>query len=147
MNIILTETVDNLGNAGDLLKVKDGFARNFLIPRGLAILATTQNIKTLDHEKRLVQDRLNKTRREAQALASRIESVSCTVTKPVGEEEKLFGAVTSADIQTSLKNEGFDIDRKKIKLDEPIKSLGIFTVPVKVYAEVTANLKVWVVKE
>lgn len=147
MNIILTETVDNLGNAGDLIKVKDGFARNFLIPRGLAILATTQNIKTLEHEKRLVQDRLNKTRREAQALASRIESVSCTVTKPVGEEEKLFGAVTSADIQVSLKNEGFDIDRKKIQLDEPIKSLGIFTVPVKVHAEVTANLKVWVVKE
>ncbi len=147
MDIILTEDITHLGNAGDLIKVKDGYARNFLIPNGKAIMATTQNIKKLDHQKRQVQEKLNKVKKEAEKLAARVESVSCTVTKPVGEEDKLFGSVTSADIYNSLKNEGIEIDKKKIILDEPLKSLGIFTVPVKIHPEVTADLKVWVVKE
>jgi large subunit ribosomal protein L9 len=147
MDIILTEDVENLGAAGDLLKVKDGFARNFLIPGGKAMPATMQNVKMLEHQKQLVQSKLNKLKREAEQLARRIEDISCTVAKPVGEEDKLFGAVTAADIQSSLAQENIEIDRRKILLDEPLKSLGIFTVPVKLHPEVTAQLKVWVVKE
>ena len=147
MNIILTEDVESLGSAGDLLKVKDGFARNYLIPGGKAMVATTQNVKMLEHQKQLVQAQLNKLKREAEQLARKIEDTSCTVAKPVGEEDKIFGAVTSADIQSSLAHEGLVIDKKKIQLDEPLKSLGIFTVPIKLHPEVTAQLKVWVVKE
>jgi len=147
MNIILTEDVESLGSAGDLVKVKDGFARNYLIPGGKAMVATTQNVKMLEHQKQLVQARLNKLKREAEQFARRVEEVSCTVAKQVGEEEKIFGAVTAADIQSSLAHEGIEIDKRKILLDEPLKSLGIFTVPVKLHPEVTAQLKVWVVKE
>lgn len=147
MNIILTEDVESLGSAGALVKVKDGFARNYLIPGGKAMVATTQNVKLLEHQKQLVQGRLNKLKREAELLARKIEEVSCTVAKQAGEEDKIFGAVTAADIQGSLAHEGIEIDRRKIQLDEPLKSLGIFTVPVKLHPEVTAQLKVWVVKE
>ncbi len=147
MKIILTEDFESLGTAGDMMKVKDGYARNYLIPKGVAVMATTLNIKNLEHQKRQIHDKLNKAVREAEQMARKIESVSCTVAKPVGEDEKLFGSVTAIDIQSSLKNEGIDIDKKKIDLDEPLKNLGIFTVPVKVHPQVTANLKVWVVKE
>jgi len=147
MNIILTEDVESLGTAGKLLKVKDGYARNYLIPRGKAMVATTQNVKILEHQKQLVQSKLNKQKREAEQLAAKIEDISCTVSKPVGEEDKIFGAVTTADIQSGLVNEGLTIDKRKILLEEPLKSLGIFTVPVKLHPDVTAQLKVWVVKE
>jgi len=147
MKVILTEDVPHLGTAGNLLKVKDGYARNFLIPQGKAVTATTHNVRQLEHQKQQVQARLNKIQREAEQLARRIESVSCTVAKAAGEEDKLFGSVTAADIQASLKNEGIDIDRKKILLEEPIKSLGIFTIPVKLHPAVTAHVKLWVVKE
>ncbi len=147
MKVILTEDIPQLGSASDIISVKDGYARNFLIPNGMAVMASTQNIKNLEHQKRQIHAKLNKIKREAETLAKRIETVSCTITKVVGEEDKLFGSVTSADIQESLNNEGIEIDKKKINLEEPIKSLGIFTVPVKVHPEVTANLKVWVVKE
>jgi len=147
MNIILTEDVESLGSAGDLLKVKDGFARNFLIPGGKAMVATTQNVKMLEHQKQLVQSKLNKLKREAELLAGKIGAISCTVAKPVGEEDKIFGAVTAADIQSSLAHEGLTIDKRIILLEEPLKSLGIFTVPIKLHPDVTAQLKVWVVKE
>lgn len=147
MKVILTEEITHLGAAGDLVKVKDGYARNFLIPNSKAIMATTQNIKNLEHQKKQVQGKLNKIKREAEQLAKRIEAVSCTVAKSAGEEDKLFGSVTSSDIYNSLKNEGIDIDKKKIILPEPLKSLGIFSVPVKLHPEVTAQVKVWVVKE
>jgi large subunit ribosomal protein L9 len=147
MNVILTEDVAHLGSAGDMLKVKDGYARNYLIPKCLAIVATTENVKQLEHQKRQVQSKLNKLKKDSEGIAKKIEGVSCTIARAAGEEDKLFGSVTSADIYTSLKNEGIDVDKKKILLDEPIKSLGIFTVPIKIHSEVTANLKVWVVKE
>jgi len=147
MKIILTEDIPQLGSAGDLLTVKDGFARNYLIPYNKAVNATTENVKNLAHQKRQVEEKLNKIKREAEKLAKKIELVSCTVPKTVGEEDKLFGSVTSIDIHNSLKNEGIEVDKKAVILDEPIKNLGIFTVPVKLHAEVTANLKVWVVKE
>lgn len=147
MNIILTEDVESLGTAGQLLKVKDGYARNYLIPGGKALVATTQNVKMLEHQRQLVQAKLNKQKREAEQLAARIEDISCTVAKPVGEEDKIFGAVTAADIHSGLASEGLVIDKRKILLEEPLKSLGIFTVPIKLHPEVTAQLKVWVVKE
>ena len=147
MNVILTENVAHRGSAGDMLKVKDGYARNYLIPKGMAIVATTENVRQLEHQKRQVQAKLNKLKKESEGIARKIEAISCTIARAAGEEDKLFGSVTSADICTSLKNEGIDVDKKKILLDEPIKSLGIFTVPVKIHSDVTANLKVWVVKE
>ena len=147
MNIILTEDVAHRGSAGDMLKVKDGYARNYLIPKGIAIVATTENVKQLEHQKRQIQAKLNKLKKESEGVAKQIESISCTIARAAGEEDKLFGSVTSADIYTSLKNEGIDVDKKKILLDEPIKSLGIFTVPIKIHSDVIANLKVWVVKE
>jgi large subunit ribosomal protein L9 len=147
MKVILTEDVAHRGAAGDMLKVKDGYARNFLIPNGMAIVATTENVKQLEHQKRQVQAKLNKLKKESEGVARKIESISCTIARAAGEEDKLFGSVTSADIYASLKNEGIEVDKKKILLDEPIKSLGIFTVPIKIHSEITANLKVWVVKE
>ena len=147
MKVILVEDVPALGKMGELVKVSGGFGRNFLIPQGKAIQATTQNIKILEHQTKQLKDKVDKIKREAEKLAKRIEGVSCTVTKPAGEEEKLFGSVTSMDIAESLRLEGVDVDRKKILLDEPIKTLGIFTIPIKLHHEVTAQLKVWVVKD
>jgi large subunit ribosomal protein L9 len=147
MKIILTEDITNLGTAGDLITVKNGYARNFLVPNGKAMRATTQNLKNLEHQKRQIQEKLNKEKKEGKSLADKIESISCTISKTAGEEDKLFGSVTTADIHNSLKNEGIEIDKKKIILSEPIKKLGIFSVPIKIHPEVTATLKVWVVKE
>ena len=147
MKVILTEDISNIGAAGSLITVKDGYARNFLIPTSKAVKATMQNLKTLEHQKRQIQEKLNKIKKEGMGLAEKIESVSCTIAKTAGEEDKLFGSVTSADIQNSLKNEGIDIDKKRIVLTEPIRKLGIFNVPVKIHPEVTATLKVWVVND
>jgi large subunit ribosomal protein L9 len=132
---------------GDLITVKDGYARNYLIPQGKAIRATSQNIKKLEHQKLQIMEKLNKSKREAERLSERLETLSCTVAKTAGEEDKLFGSVTAIDIAESLKLEGIEIDKKKIFLSEPIKKLGIYTVPIKLHQEVTANLKVWVVKD
>ena len=146
MKVILVEDVPSLGKMGDLIKVADGYGRNFLIPHGKAINATTHNIKVLEHQTTQLKNKIDKIKRDAEKLAKRIEAISCTVKKPAGEEEKIFGSVTSMEISESLKVEGIDVDRKKIALDEPIKTLGIYTVPIKLHPEVTAQLKVWVVK-
>ena len=147
MQVILLEDISSLGNAGDLVKVSDGFGRNFLIPQKKAILATEKNIKSLEHQKRLVQHRMAKTKKDVQRLAQEIENLSCTFAKPVGESGKLFGSVTTMEIETYLKENGIEVDRKKIHLEEPIKSVGMYTVPVKLHPDVVANLKVWVVQE
>ena len=147
MKVILTQDIAGLGSIGDLITVKDGFGRNYLVPQGKALQATSQNMKTLEHQKRQIREKIDKAKREAERLAARIESVSCTVAKAVGEEDKLFGSVTGMDIESSLKLEGIEIDRKKINLLEPIKSLGIYNIPIKLHPEVTAVLKLWVVKE
>ena len=147
MKVILTQDITGLGSIGDLITVKDGFGRNYLVPQGKALQATSQNMKTLEHQKRQIREKIDKAKREAERLAARIESVSCTVAKAVGEEDKLFGSVTGMDIEASLKLEGVEIDRKKINLLEPIKSLGIYNIPIKLHPEVTAVLKLWVVKE
>jgi len=147
MEVILLEDVPSLGLVGDLVRVADGYARNFLLPRKKAVRATSKKLTALEHEKRLVQDRLEKSVRDAERLAKRLEDYSCTIAKSVGESGKLFGAVTSMEIEQNLQENGFQIERKNILLEEPIKSLGIYTVPVKLNPDVMTNLKVWVVKE
>jgi large subunit ribosomal protein L9 len=147
MEIILLEDIPSLGKIGDLVKVSDGYGRNYLIPNKLAIKATLKNRKRLEHEKRFAQEKTDKVKRDAEKLANRIEEFSCTITKPVGESGKLFGSVTSKDIEQQLNENGFQIDRKKIELEEPIKNLGVYTIPVRLHPEVTANLKLWVVRE
>ncbi len=147
MKIILIEEVPSLGKVGDLVSVANGYARNFLIPQKLAKVADPKNVRAMEHEKRLISDKLNRVKKEAERLARTIEGVSCTISKQVGEEDKLFGAVTSMDIEESLKKEEIFISRKQILLEEPIKTLGVYTIPVKIHSEVSAKLKVWVVKE
>jgi large subunit ribosomal protein L9 len=147
MQVILLEDVSSLGKAGDLVKVSDGYGRNYLVPQKKAILATEKNIKALDHQKRLVQHRMAKTKKDIQKMAQEIESLSCTFAKAVGESGKLFGSVTSMEIEAFLKENGLEVDRKKIHLEEPIKSVGMYTVPIKLHPDVTAQLKVWVVQE
>ncbi len=147
MQVILLEDVSSLGKAGDLVKVSDGYGRNFLIPRKKAILATEKNIRALEHQKRLVQHRMAKTKKDVQKTAQQIENLSCTFAKPVGESGKLFGSVTTMEIEAYLKENGIEVDRKKIQLEEPIKSIGMYTVPIKLHPDVVANLKVWVVQE
>ncbi len=147
MQIILLEDVPSLGKAGDLVKVSDGYGRNYLIPKKKGILATEKSMKVLEHQKRQVQQRMGKLRKDVGKIAEQIETLSCTLAKPVGESGKLFGSVTSMDIEAFLKESGIEVDRKKILLEEPIKSLGMFTVPIKLLPEVIAHLKVWVVQE
>ena len=146
MKVILLEEMPSLGEAGDVIKVADGYGRNYLIPEKKAIEATSKNMKVWEHQKNLLKDKINKVKKEAEKLAEKIGGTSCTISKQTGEEDKLFGSVTSMDIEESLKEEGIDIDRKKIILDEPIKKLGIYAIPIKIHPEVIANLKVWVVK-
>jgi large subunit ribosomal protein L9 len=147
MQVILLENVPSLGKAGDLVKVSDGYGRNYLIPQKKALLATEKSLKVIEHQKRQVQQRMEKTKRDAEKLAQQIEKLSCTFTKTVGESGKVFGSVTSMDIENYLKENGMEVDRKKISLEEPIKNLGMFTVPIKLHPEVAAQLKVWVVQE
>ncbi len=147
MKIILLENVPSLGKAGDLVKVSAGYGRNYLIPQQKAILATEKSLKVVEHKKRQVQQRMEKTKKDSEKMGQRIEKLSCTFAKTVGESGKLFGSVTSMDIENYLKENGIEVDRKKIILEEPIKNLGMFTVPIKLNSEVTAHLKVWVVQE
>jgi large subunit ribosomal protein L9 len=147
MQVILLENVPSLGKAGDLVKVSNGYGRNYLIPQKKAILATEKNLKVMEHQKRQIQQSLEKSKKDAEKLGQRIESLSCNFVKSVGESGKLFGSVTSMDIESYLKENGIEVDRKKISLDEPIKNLGMYTVPIKLNPEVTAHLKVWVVQE
>jgi len=147
MKVVLLENVPSLGKAGDLVKVSDGYGRNYLAPQKKAIPATEKSLKVIEHQKRLVQHRMEKAKKDAEKLGQQIEKLSCTFAKTVGESGKLFGSVTSMDIESYLKENGFEVDRKKIALEEPIKNLGMFTVPIKLHPEVTTHLKVWVVQE
>lgn len=146
MQIILTEEVKGVGRAGEIVAVKDGYGRNYLIPKKLAVPATTTNLNALDHEKKVIADRQGKLKREAEKVAKGIEALSCSIPCQVGEEGKLFGSVTTIDIEKFLKENGFAVERKNIHLEEAIKSLGEFTVEVKLHQDVKANLKVSVVK-
>ena len=147
MKVILRKNFDQLGKVGDTVSVKDGYARNFLIPRQIAYQATKGNIISLEEEKKQIQKKEAKELDAAQTMAANIEKVSVTIPVTVGEEDKIFGTVTTQMIADSLKEKGFDIDKRKIEITEPIKSLGIYSVTVKVHPSVTATVKTWVVRD
>jgi large subunit ribosomal protein L9 len=147
MKVLLRQDHEKLGTAGEIINVKAGFARNFLIPKGFALVATKQNIKRYENEKKQMSWRKEKEKRVAEELAKTLENLSCTITVQVGDEDKLFGSVTSQNIAEALEAQGHTIDKRKILLEEPIKSLGIYSVPIKLHSDVEAKVKVWVVKE
>lgn len=147
MQVILREEIEKLGKIGDLVKVKDGFGRNFLIPTKKAIEATPKNLNAMNHVKKMVSDRLRKLKKEAAADAENIKALSLVIKAKVGEEGKLFGSVTSMDIAAAAAAQGVKIEKRKISLEEPIKRLGEFTVQVKLHSDVTADLKVTVIAE
>ena len=141
-NVILRENVDGLGTIGDVVSVKAGYARNYLLPQGLASVADSRNVKELEHQKRQLARKLEKVTKDAEGVKARIEKVTCEFTQRAGEEGKLFGSVTSMDLEAKLQEAGIEIPRKKIQLGEPIKTLGEHIVPVKLDAGVVADLKV-----
>ena len=147
MKVILKTDVKDLGHVGEVVNVKDGFARNFLVPQGLAVEASTKNVKVFEHEKKKIQEMAKKVKAGAAGLAEKISGAKITIKAKAGEEDKLFGSVTSMDIADALKAEGIEIDRKKIQLDEPIKRIGEYTVAIKLHSEVSAHLSVQVVPE
>jgi large subunit ribosomal protein L9 len=147
MKVLLKEDVDNLGSVGDEVSVRDGYGRNFLVPRGKAVFATPKNRKAFGHQKAIVQRKVKKLKLEAETLAEQIRKVPLTVVKKVGEQGKLFGAVTSQDIYQMLKEKGIEVDRRKILLQDPIKTPGDHKVAIKLHGEVTVSVVVSVVKE
>jgi large subunit ribosomal protein L9 len=147
MEVILREHVDNVGKRGDIVKVADGFARNFLLPRKLALPATDANRKHVERERKIAEVREAGERSQAEAIASRLNAIDIAIARRVGETDQLYGSVTSADIADFLKTKGFEIDRRKIILPEPIKAIGDHDVPLKLHREVTVPLKVRVIKE
>ena len=147
MEIILRETVDNLGKRGEIVKVAAGYARNYLLPRKLALPATDGNKKHVERERKIMEMREAEEKGQAEAMASRLALIEISVARRVGETDQLYGSVTAADIAEFLKGKGFEIDRRKLILPEPIKTLGDHNVPLKLHREVTAPLVVKVVKE
>ena len=147
MEIILKQSVEKLGEVGERITVSNGYARNYLLPKGLAVQATKQNIAVLQHERNLLEQWRKKEVRHAEKFANKILSLSCILKRQVGEQDKLFGSVTSIDIANFLKERGIEIDRRKIDLEEPIKTLGSQRVPIHVHPEVTIELKVKIQKE
>ena len=147
MEVILREHVDNLGRRGEIVKVADGYARNYLLPRKLALPATEGNRKHVERERRIMETREAEEKSAAEAVATRLSTIDISIPRRVGDTEQLYGSVTAADITEYLKAKGFEIDRRKLILPEPIKSIGEFDVPLKLHREVTVPLKVRVVKE
>jgi large subunit ribosomal protein L9 len=147
MEVILREHVDNLGRRGDIVKVAEGYARNYLLPRKLALAVTEGNKKQIDREKKVAEVRDAEERSQAEALAQRIAEGAIEIARRVGEQDTLYGSVTSADVAHALQAKGFDIDKRKVHLPEPLKSLGEFTVPVKIHRDVTAQVLVRIVPQ
>ena len=147
MKLLLKEDVENVGSVGDEVEVKNGFGRNFLIPSGKAILATPRNLKAFNHQKSVVQAKYRKFKNAAEEVGSKISAISCEFVKKVGDTGKLFGSVTNQDIADAVSKQGVDIDKRKIQLKEPIKALGDFTASYKVHPEVSAEIKIKVIKE
>ena len=146
MKVILREEIKGLGKLGDIVNVADGYGRNYLIPSKKAVETTTENVRMVEREKKKADEVLKQTLHDAEGLAKRVTEISLTLSRQVGEGEKMFGSVTSADIAEALITENINIDKKQIHLEKPIKELGLFHVPVRLHPEVTAELKVWVVK-
>lgn len=147
MKVILKQNVPSLGKAGDLVKVNDGYARNLLIPKGFAIEANERNIKTFEHERKNILQKADKEQKAAQNQAAKLSDVTITIARKVGDQDKIFGSVTSKDIESALQEKGFDIDKKMIVHDEQIKSLGEFKVKIKLHSGIEAELKLNVVGE
>jgi large subunit ribosomal protein L9 len=147
MEVILRDHVEKLGKRGEIVKVSDGYARNYLLPRKLALPATEGNRKHVERERKIMETREAEEKSQAEAIASRLSTVDITIARRVGETEQLYGSVTASDIAEFLKTKGFEIDRRKLILPEPIKTIGEHDVPLKLHREVTAPLKVKVVKE
>lgn len=142
MKVILTKDLDNLGRAGALVEVKPGYGRNYLLPRNLAVLATAKNIRQLDHQKAGILSRAAKDKQNMSAMAQKLSAVEVKLTRKVGEQNKLFGSVTSKDIHEQLVNQGYQVERKQIHLPEPLKEVGTHEVEVKLHADVSAKVKV-----
>ena len=147
MKVILKADIERLGKVGEVVTVAAGYARNFLMPRELAFEATEKNLARIEVDKKRYVKVQAKARLDAEALAAKLAALSLTIRQAAGESDKLFGTVTTMDIAAALEKEGFSIDRKQISIEEPIKTLGIYTVPVKLTPEVSAAVKVWVVRE
>jgi large subunit ribosomal protein L9 len=147
MEIILRQGVENLGKPGDVVNVKAGYARNYLLPHGLAYEATPGNLKRIQQERDRLEAAENERRAGAQGVAEKLEQVSLTFSARVGEEGKLFGSVTATDIAQQLETQGFHIEKRQIDLHEPIKALGVYRVPVRLHADVKPEIRVWVIKQ
>lgn len=147
MEIILRQAVENLGKPGDVVKVKAGYARNYLLPHGFAYEATPGNLKRIQQERERLEAAENERRAAAQGFAEKLEQVSLTFSARVGEEGKLFGSVTAADIAQQLEAQGFHLEKRQIDLHEPIKALGVYRVPIRLHAEVKPEVRVWVIKQ
>lgn len=147
MEVILRQSIENLGNPGDVVNVKSGYARNYLLPRGLAYEATPGNLKRIAAERQRLESAESNRRDAAKDLATRIEEVSLTFSARVGEEGKLFGSITATDIAHQLEAQGVQIEKRQIDLHDPIKTLGVFRVPVRLHADVRPEIKVWVIKQ
>jgi len=147
VKVILRQDQEKLGKRGEAVEVAPGYARNFLLPRGLALKATPKSIKLFEEEKKLEAAHRKKEEKEAKELSLKLSGISCTIPVQTGEDEKLYGSVTSMDIAEALAREGIEIDKRKIILEEPIKALGIYHVPIKLHPEVTGEVKIWIVKK
>jgi large subunit ribosomal protein L9 len=147
MQVILREDLDNLGKSGEVVTVKPGYGRNYLIPHGLAVTATAQDVARVAHDKRVIAARNAKLARDVQSEADRLNQVSVSIPVSVGEEDKLYGSVTSRDIVEALQAQGVKVDTKSLVLAEPLKALGLTEVPVKLGRGITATIKVWIVKK
>ena len=146
MQVILRKEVVNLGDAGDLVKVKPGYGRNYLIPRGLAIPATEGSVRQVDHQKKVADAIRRKNLSGANELKEKLEGTAVSIRRETGDDDRLFGAVTNRDVADALLAEGVEVDRRSIQLAEPIKSIGLFTVPVRLHRDVTANVRVYVIR-
>ncbi len=147
MEVVLKEDIENLGHMGDVVKVKDGYARNYLLPRGLVVLADKKSLKALEHEQRMIAQRRERLNKEAQGMSAQLAKVSLEFAVKVGEEGRLFGSVTNMDIEKALKEQGVDVERRRILLEAPIKSVGEYDVLIRLRPEVTPSIKVKVVSE
>lgn len=143
IHVVLTEDLSNLGKSGELVRVRPGFARNYLIPRGLAVSATEENKSRIEHEKKVAESRAAKTRAAATELSQKLGSVKLTISRPVGENDKLYGSVTARDIEEALSQQGYSVDRRRIDT-EPLKALGTFQVPIHLATSITATIEVTV---
>ena len=147
MKVILRKDIETLGNIGDIVDVKEGYARNFLIPRKIAYTALSGNLRALEDEKKSIARKSEKELNAAENVSTKLEKVSVTIPVQVGEEDKIFGSVTTQMIAEALKEKDFDIDKRKIEIEESIKTLGIYNVNIKLHSNINASIKVWVVRE